>query len=559
MKLSFGLLLAMAAAAAGDDADGGDDANDANEGNDADEGDDADEGNDADDAGDDANDGYNDGYNANANANAKESWANSIRDKSFYRPGFVNPALKNPLFHKSARSVLDNLGNFKALYVQYENCAWAAYGQSYVEQKGEDGADGGGSFLGCASGDGDDEHWYMGRTPCFRAQAAFSLYGIPKGHSGSLGSKCHKATFINSFFTTMGVEALANPLGVDTTYGNSYCTVYPPDDDAAMNDDADKGNFAAYTSSGTGCQHNRFVTDTYGGANCDGNDYVKTTDTLGSFNKALDNLDCVQIYDSSSGYVYENDDDGDGDDGDGGNVDFTALDNNVEILKYSITCNVLQYPDDCPDRHGVLSKYEKNLKGALAKADMWSKGAGEKAMNALTVVLFCFSLLMGLTILRKRRRLTRMSKAPLSPPVAKDDPSVVSSAAASATALPSTVSSVAASAAALSSIVSSAAASAAASVRSVLQPKETLPSHEVTFMSDRQLGMTIMGSAFGCYVRTVIEGSQAAQDERVQVGDIITNVGRRTVSKGTSLNGVLGLIKLEKAKNSQFVIGFRKP
>ena len=363
----------------------------------------------------------------------------------------------------------------------------------------------------------------------------------------------------------MGVEALANPLGVDTTYGNSYCTVYPPDDDAAaMNDDADadhddKGNFAAYTSSGTGCQQNRFVTDTYGGANCDGNDYVKTTDTLGSFNKALDNLDCVQIYDSSSGYVYENDDGGDGGDGDGGNVDFTALDNTVEILQYSITCNILQYPDDCPDRYGVLSKYEKNLKEALAKADMWSKGAGEKAMNALTVVLFCVSLLLGATILRKRRRLTGKSKVPLPPPAAKDDPSVVSSAAA---ALPSIVSSSAASAAALSSLVSSAAASVATSVLSALpagEPKETLPSHEVTFMSDRQLGMTIMGSVFGCYVRTVIEGGQAAQDERVQVGDIITKVGRRTVNKGTSLKGVLGLIKMEKAKNSQFVIGFRKP
>ena len=71
--------------------------------------------------------------------------------------------------------------------------------------------------------------------------------------------------------------------------------------------------------------------------------------------------------------------------------------------------------------------------------------------------------------------------------------------------------------------------------------------------------MTIMGSVFGCYVRTVIEGGQAAQDERVQVGDIITKVGRRTVYKGTSLKGVLGLIKMEKAKNSQFVVGFRKP
>ena len=319
MKLKLICLLAMAAAAAGDDADGGDDAN---AGNDAD--------------------------------------ANAKRDRSFYRPGFVNPALKNPLFHKSALSVLENLGNFDALYVKYENCAWALYGQPYAKKEAaqndgdddEGGGDDDGGFLGCASVDGGDDYWYMGRTFCFRAQAAFSLYGIPKDSSGSIGSKCHKATFINSFFTTMGVEALADPLGVDTSYGNSYCTVYPPgDNDADAEDDAeDEGdrndksnwsNFAAYTSSGTGCQNNRFVTDTYGGGSCDGNAYIKTTDTLDNFNKALDNLDCVQIYDSSSDYEYDGDyggGDGDGEDNHDDNqaaVDFTALDNTVEILKVS--------------------------------------------------------------------------------------------------------------------------------------------------------------------------------------------------------------------------------
>jgi len=189
---------------------------------------------------------------------------------------------------------------------------------------------------------------------------------------------------------------------------------------------------------------------------------------------------------------------------------------------------------------------------------MWGsgwEGPAAKAMYALTGVFFFIALALGVTIFRKRRRLARRLKAPLPPPAAKDDPAVVSSAAA---ALPSIVSSAAASAAALPSIVSSVAASA----RSVLpagKPKETLPTHEVTFTSDRQLGMTIVGGAFGCYVQKVIEGSQAAQDGRVQAGDIITKVGGAPVNKGTSLDGVLGLIKLEKAENSQFVIGFRKP
>ena len=255
MKLiGFGLL-AMAAAAAADDANNGAQNDDA-----------------YDNAGDDAyagNDAYA-GDDANANAN-------SIRDRNFYRFGFVNPALNNPLFHQSAQSVLNNLDNFQALYIEYHNCAWAQYGQEYSEKRGEqgeneDGFEYGEQVLGCSAARGGDEYWYMGSTACFRAQAAFSLYGIPKDHSGSTGSKCHKATFINSFFTTMGVEALAAPLGVDTTYTNSYCTVYPPADgnEAYFDDDGDDGpghvekyDFGDYTSSGMGCKRNRFVTDTF--------------------------------------------------------------------------------------------------------------------------------------------------------------------------------------------------------------------------------------------------------------------------------------------------------
>ena len=396
MKLIFGLL-AMAAAAAGDD------------------------------------------------ANTKRSLGTSIRDSTFYRPGFLNPALNNPLFHESAQSVLNNLGNFQALYIEYHNCAYATYGQPYAEKRGghdEDGFESGAQVLGCGSADGGDEYWYMGSTACFRAQAAFSLYGVPKDNSGSsIGSKCHKGTYINSFFTTMGPEALAAPLGVDTTYSNSYCTVYPPSDGGVIyDDDANKEghhdtkyNFAAYTSSGMGCKRNRFVTDTYGGAFCDGNDYTKTTDTLDSFNKALDKLDCVQIYDSSSGYYYANNDDEDNHDDNEEAVDYTALDNTVEILKYSITCDVDQYPGSCPDPHGLKSKYSLKLKSALAKADIWHKPPGEIAMNAFTGILFFFSLILSVAILRKRRRLARMSKAPL-PPSTNDDPSVVSSSAASSTA-----------------------------------------------------------------------------------------------------------------------------
>ena len=371
---------------------------------------------------------------------------NSSRDRNFYRASFVNPALNNPLYHDSARSVLENLGNFETLYVKYENCAWAQYGQEYSEHRGggddENGFGYGEQALGCGAGRGGDEYWYMGSTECFRAQAAFSLYGIPKGQSGrKSGSQCHKATYINSFFTTLGVEALASPLGIDTTYGNSYCTVYPPsyggdddgDDDGGQDDDNydpghdEKYDFAGYTSAGTGCQRNRFVQNTYGGAFCDGNDYNKTTDTLDSFNEALDNLDCVQIYDSSSGYYYGDDDNGDENDG-----DVTALDNSVEILKFSAVCDVDEYPGSCPDPHGLLRKYSKMLQSALTKENILSKNPGEIAMNTLTGVLFFLSLLMGVTIIRKRRRLAsknglKKNEKATPPPPSADNVSVVSS------------------------------------------------------------------------------------------------------------------------------------
>ena len=428
MKLIFGLL-AMAAAAAGDD--------------------------------------------ANANANSKWSLGTSIRDSSFYRPGFVNPALNNPLFHNSAQSVLNNLGNFQALYIEYHNCAYATYGQPYAEKRGEDGEwggdndneDGNGNtqILGCGAARGGDDYWYMGRTPCFRPQAAFSLYGIPTDHSGSSsGSKCHKATYINSFFTTMGPEALVAPLGVDTTYGNSYCTVYTPTvgnetygyrDDDSYDDGpghVTKYYFADYTSSGMGCKRNRFVQDTYGGAFCDGNDYKKTTDTLSSFNKALEDLDCVQIYDSSSGYYYEEEEYEDEGHQEWEAVDYTALGNSVEILKYSKSCDVDQY-DSCPDPHGLLHKYSANLHSALSKYDQF-KRPGEVALNVFTGILFFATALLVVSILRKRHRLssnplkkswkskkTQELKPP--PPSTADEVSVVSSTADEVSVVSSTVAS----------------------------------------------------------------------------------------------------------------------
>jgi len=260
----------------------------------------------------------------------------------------------------------------------------------------------------------------------------------------------------------MGPEALAAPLGVDTTYGNSYCTVYTPTvgnetygyrDDDSYDDGpghVTKYYFADYTSSGMGCKRNRFVQDTYGGAFCDGNDYKKTTDTLSSFNKALEDLDCVQIYDSSSGYYYEEEEYEDEGHQEWEAVDYTALGNSVEILKYSKSCDVDQY-DSCPDPHGLLHKYSANLHSALSKYDQF-KRPGEVALNVFTGILFFATALLVVSILRKRHRLssnplkkswkskkTQELKPP--PPPTADEVSVVSSTADEVSVVSSTVAS----------------------------------------------------------------------------------------------------------------------
>ena len=87
-----------------------------------------------------------------------------------------------------AQDVLGNLSKYDKLYVSYQNCAWSAYN----EDCGVDGA-----------GENDDALWYLGLTECYRANVAYTLYGVLKG-AEDMG--CSKGTFINSFFSTSGIE-----------------------------------------------------------------------------------------------------------------------------------------------------------------------------------------------------------------------------------------------------------------------------------------------------------------------------------------------------------------
>ena len=97
------------------------------------------------------------------------------------------------------------------------------------------------SWSECAVDDNDDdgenrdgdENWYQQRTQQFCANAAYSLYGIPKHHVSVF--HCSRAHYIDSFFTYGGADTLIDAIGKTPT-------VYF-DDDVVDDDDDDDGNY----------------------------------------------------------------------------------------------------------------------------------------------------------------------------------------------------------------------------------------------------------------------------------------------------------------------------
>ena len=264
---------------------------------------------------------------------------------------------------------------------------------------------------GCG-GWGGEWFWYMGRTQCFRANAAYSLYGVLKGETVP-SNPCSKGTFINSFFTTFGVESFAGPLGIGVDDANSKCEYAEPAEGAdggdysyAMADDdyLDDGyqfyNWKAYTSYGTGCSaEGAFTRDSYQGAFCHGRNYIDTINTLNDFNEAISNVQCQQIY-----YGDNNDDDDDDDDAEENNgeraleeqesYDFEEMDA-VQILAFSKSCSLRQYPKDCPDPYGRKKHYGKTIDRAL----MGKTGSNRDITPRLIMYATAFCFLVGIALL----------------------------------------------------------------------------------------------------------------------------------------------------------------
>lgn len=244
----------------------------------------------------------------------------------------------------------------------------------------------------------------MGRTQCFKANVAYSLYGVLKGSSAN---GCSKKTYINSFFTTFGAESFTGPMGLGVDYGNSQCANEAPDnmyldddavaaDDDYLDDQYQFYNYKEYTSTGTGCANGNFVTDSYTGAFCHGQNYVATLDKLSDFNSQLQNFDCTQIYDGSQEVEDLDNDDQD--------YNFEEMDA-VNLLAFSKSCSLRQYPNDCPDPYGIKRKYARQINNAFYLRTSGHRDILQKLMAYTTYVFAALGVLLLTMAFLIRQRL----------------------------------------------------------------------------------------------------------------------------------------------------------
>jgi hypothetical protein len=257
----------------------------------------------------------------------------------------------------------------------------------------------------------DDAYWYMGYTECFRANAAYSLYGVLKG---AKDTGCSDGNFINSFFTTYGVEAFTKsvvssgkvsfsgsdnangdadeyPGGISSTcyenggnnrdLGDNYGTV-------SHNTKYNSGQ----TSYGLACNGKKFAIKTFKGSYCDSSASQKISNSLSTFNSEINQAQCIPIY-SSSSYKQNNN---------------NLKDTSLGLLYNSQSCSIREYPGLCPDPYGKLKHYAAAEERAVARVYSTKQSRTIRAMAILLLVLGCLLLLLSTLIYLRRSRLSRL-------------------------------------------------------------------------------------------------------------------------------------------------------
>jgi hypothetical protein len=241
----------------------------------------------------------------------------------------------------------------------------------------------------------------MGSTECFRANVAWSLYGILNGKE-DVG--CTRKTYINSFFTTSGVESFTQALynsGVSFQSNSNAENDYPGGATSqctsqASNNNADDSQSVShnqkygtgYSSSGLGCYKNSFVIKLYNGPFCNSQDELKISDKMTNFNTDLQKATCVPIYSAEGG-------------------DSSGLD----VLYYSSACSIREFPDSCPDPHGKLARYARADATAVLKAANPSRERLKVASSWLLLLLGAALIAFSLNVAIRRGRRSRRKNA----------------------------------------------------------------------------------------------------------------------------------------------------
>ena len=291
-----------------------------------------------------------------------------------------NPNNQFKMYWNDARNVLQDLDSFQSLYIKYHGCVWSECSVDSYDDDGE-------------NRDGD-EYWYQYRTQPFCANAAFSLYGVLKGH-WLQWNHCSRATYINSFFTYGGADTIFEALNIHV---QTVFEDYNADDDGSYSSHANamcyeiedeynnralrvlqqrdlgsgdnNGDYSNYGMSSTmGCSANgKYTVAMFEGQTCDGNYYLESTDDLTKYNRKMKGVRCRQIWNrfthSKGAATYTRMLEENGDDDGGDDDDYYAVSYNSPaeyLLSHSWACDVSLYPEGCPDPYGLKSKYDAVL------------------------------------------------------------------------------------------------------------------------------------------------------------------------------------------------------
>lgn len=262
--------------------------------------------------------------------------------------------------------------------------SWSEYSTTDGNDGEEDEYD-----VGCSRQEegGEEATWYLGNTQCFRANVAYTLYGVKAGETPG-SSPCSNSNYINSFFTTKGIEAFGDSVGINYyQYGaSSVCTAsynggyngYYQNGEGENSGEGDEEEatyqngqliFEDYSSSTLGCSASGlFTMATFKGASCDGNHFLgNINDKYNYLNRALNNLECVQVYDAYANAEGEDDAENEEEEGEQDQEAQEEGENEEDdsmatfLLQRSATCSHSEYPGACPDPFNVKKARDSKL------------------------------------------------------------------------------------------------------------------------------------------------------------------------------------------------------